>query len=161
MRELLDQAGETKNGQNNPDDDKAGQDDGNAEESVEDALGGLGDSFRVAGAGDVGPGGIEETKEKNGAGEKEDEGNDLDVGEKVADVAGGDFPTRRGEVANFDVFHSLYSSPGRARILMPIRFMRKMARMMKTRPATAEEMISLPELSLSGMPAEVVTMKTP
>ena len=51
--------------------------------------------------------------------------------------------------------------PGKTRIWTPISCMRKMARMMKTRPATAEEMISLPWLSLSGIPAEVVTMKTP
>lgn len=161
MRELLDQARQAKDGENNSDNDKAGQDDDNTEESVENTLGGFGDFFRVAGAGDIGPGGLEEAKKKNGAGKEEDKGDDLDVGEEIADIAGGDFPTRRGEVADFDVFHFLYSSPGRARILMPIRFIRKMARIMKTRPATAEEMISLPWLSLSGMPAEVVTMKTP
>ncbi len=144
MRELLDQTRQAENGEDDADDDEAGEDDDDTEESVEDALGGLGDFFRIAGARHIGPGGMEETKKKNGAGEEEDEGDDLDVGKEIADIARGDFPTRRSEVADFDVFHSLYSSPGRARILIPIRFMRKMARIMKTRPATADEIISLP-----------------
>ena len=44
---------------------------------------------------------------------------------------------------------------------MPMRFMRKMAMIMKRRPATAAVIISLPDFSFSGMPAEEVTMKTP
>lgn len=46
-------------------------------------------------------------------------------------------------------------------MLIPIRFRRKTERMMKISPETAEVMTSWPSLSLSGIPAEVVTMKTP
>ena len=46
-------------------------------------------------------------------------------------------------------------------MLIPIRFIRKTERRIKTRPMIAEVIISLPLLSLSGLPAEVVTMKTP
>ena len=48
-----------------------------------------------------------------------------------------------------------------ASILTPIRFRRTMERMMNRRPETAEPIISLPWVSLSGLPAEVVTMKVP
>ena len=77
MRRLLDQVRQAKNGQNNADDDETGENDDDAEEGVENALGRLGDFFRVAGAGDIGPGGIEETEKKNGAGEEKDEGDDV------------------------------------------------------------------------------------
>lgn len=44
---------------------------------------------------------------------------------------------------------------------MPIKFRRTTERRMKMSPAMAEVMISEPSLSLSGIPAEVVTIKTP
>ncbi len=47
------------------------------------------------------------------------------------------------------------------RILIPIRLRRTIERIMKRRPEMAEVMSSLPWLSFSGMPAEVVMMKTP
>ena len=46
-------------------------------------------------------------------------------------------------------------------MLIPIRFKRKTERIIKMRPETAEVMTSWPSLSLSGIPAEVVTIKTP
>ncbi len=46
-------------------------------------------------------------------------------------------------------------------MLMPIKFTRKTDKRIKMRPITAEVIISLPVLSLSGIPAEVVTIKTP
>ncbi len=46
-------------------------------------------------------------------------------------------------------------------MLIPIRFRRKTERIMKIRPEMAEVITSWPSLSLSGIPAEVVTIKTP
>jgi len=46
-------------------------------------------------------------------------------------------------------------------MLIPIKLTKKMERRIKMRPITAEVIISLPALSLSGLPAEVVTIKTP
>lgn len=54
-----------------------------------------------------------------------------------------------------------YDNPGIPRMLMPIRLTIKIESKTKRRPIMAEVMISLPALSLSGMPAEVVTIKTP
>lgn len=55
----------------------------------------------------------------------------------------------------------IYTNPGIPRMLIPISLIKKRDKRIKMRPITAEVMISLPALSLSGMPAEVVTMKTP
>ncbi|KKT83092.1 MAG: hypothetical protein UW80_C0022G0015 [Microgenomates group bacterium GW2011_GWC1_44_9] len=46
-------------------------------------------------------------------------------------------------------------------MLTPMSLNRKTERMINSRPEIAEVMTSLPSLSLYGMPAEVVTMKTP
>ena len=83
---LLNQARQAKNGQNDADDDETSQDDDDTEKGVEDALGGLGDFFRVAAAGDIGPGGIEETKKENGTGEEKDESNDVGDSQKFANI---------------------------------------------------------------------------
>ena len=47
------------------------------------------------------------------------------------------------------------------RIFTPIKFSKTMERMMKIRPEMAELISSLPSFSLSGLPAEVVTIKVP
>src|SRR3989338_2709380 len=69
-----------------------------------------------------------------------------------------------GEAIIFKILHltfKIYYKPGMARRLMPINFNKMTDIIMKVRPMTALVMISLPALSLSGMPAEVVTIKTP
>ena len=46
-------------------------------------------------------------------------------------------------------------------MLTPIISIRTTDKMIKIRPMMAEEIISLPALSLSGMPADVVIIKVP
>ena len=97
VRKLLDQAGQAENSEDDADDDEAGEDDGDAEESVEDALGGLGDFFRVAGAVNVAPGGLEETKKKNGTGKKENESDNVGHTQEFANIhAGSNLPAGGG-----------------------------------------------------------------
>lgn len=55
----------------------------------------------------------------------------------------------------------LYSSPGRARMLIPMKDMRTVAMVTNISPAIAEVMISLAALTLSGLPPDVASKKKP